>query len=58
MRAPARLLSAQIYERLGAADSAAVQYKRFIDLWKDCDPELRPWVEAARRALEALTPDT
>jgi tetratricopeptide (TPR) repeat protein len=58
MRAPARLLSAQIYERLGDVENAAIQYKRFIDLWKDCDPELRHWVDAARRALEALSPDT
>lgn len=58
LRAPAHLLSAQIYERLGDVENAAIQYKRFIDLWKDCDPELRPWVETARRALEALSPDT
>jgi tetratricopeptide (TPR) repeat protein/TolB-like protein len=53
--APAHLLAAQIHERLDAADSAAVHYKRFIDLWRDCDPELRPQVEAAERALERLT---
>jgi tetratricopeptide (TPR) repeat protein len=55
MRAPAHLLTAQIHERMGAVDSAAVHYKRFIDLWRDCDPELRPQVETAQRALERLT---
>jgi len=58
MRAPAHLLTAQIYERLDDTENAAVHYGRFIELWSDCDPELQPWVEAARRALEALSPDT
>ena len=29
-------------------------YSRFIYLWKDCDPELRPMVEDAERRLDAL----
>ena len=40
-----------IYERLGDQEAAAHHYARVIDLWKDCDPELRPLVEAAERAL-------
>jgi hypothetical protein len=29
-----------------------------VELWKDADPELQPRVEAARWAIEALSPDT
>ncbi len=29
-----------------------------VELWKDADPELQPRVEAARRAIRALSPDT
>ena len=41
----------------------ASMYERYlggklVDLWKDADPELQPRVEAARRAMEALSPDT
>lgn len=30
-------------------------YTRFIDLWKDADPELLPQVAALRRQLKRLT---
>jgi tetratricopeptide (TPR) repeat protein len=53
--APSHLKRAEIYERLGERENAALHYKRFIQLWQDCDPELRPMVEAAERALERLT---
>jgi hypothetical protein len=33
-------------------------YARVVELWKDCDPELRPTWEAAQRALEGLTGET
>jgi len=53
------------YERLGdlyeqRADTARaiLYYGKFVDLWKDADPELQPRVEAARRAIDALSPDT
>ena len=54
-----------IYERLGALYEARGEpgraihyYGKLVELWKDADPELRPRVEAARRAIEALSPDT
>ncbi len=56
--APARFRLGEIYERLGDRERAAKQYNRFLQRWKDCDPELQPWVESARRAIEALSPDT
>lgn len=52
--APAHLRRAEIYERLGERENAALYYKKFIDAWRDCDPELRPLVERANRALERL----
>lgn len=55
--APARLRLGNIYERLGDPEKAASHCKRFLQRWKDCDPELQPGVEAARRAMEALSPD-
>jgi tetratricopeptide (TPR) repeat protein len=55
--APARLRLADIYERLGDPERAASHYRRFLQRWKDCDPELQPRVEGARRALAALSPD-
>jgi DNA-binding SARP family transcriptional activator/TolB-like protein len=49
--APAHLRMAQIYERQGERQKAAAHYARFAELWKDCDPELRPLVEEARRRM-------
>ncbi len=56
---------AWIYERLGwlheekgKTEKAIHYYGKFVDLWKDADPELQPRVEAARRAMEALSPDS
>jgi tetratricopeptide (TPR) repeat protein len=38
--------------------SAAVQhYQNFLALWSDPDPELRPQIESARRALDRLMAD-
>jgi predicted RNA polymerase sigma factor len=52
--APTYLRSARILERLGATDSAAVHYRRFIDLWRDCDAEQRPALLDAEQRLRAL----
>ncbi len=56
---------AGIYERLaglyalrGDTQQAIRYYERFVELWKDADPELRPRVEAARRAIEKLAAET
>jgi len=55
---------ASTYERLGdlyeqRADTTGAlrYYAKLIDLWRDSDPELQPRVEAARRAIEALSTD-
>jgi tetratricopeptide (TPR) repeat protein len=42
---------AELYQRLGERDKAQDYYSRFIELWQDCDPELRPQVAEARRRL-------
>ena len=56
--APSHLRRAEIYEQVGDRERAALHYKRFIELWKNADPELQPRVEAARRAIADLSPDT
>lgn len=53
--AMSHLRRAEVYERLGDSAKAAEHYEAFIDLWRECDPELRPAVDEARRALENLT---
>ncbi|UCC48864.1 MAG: tetratricopeptide repeat protein [Gemmatimonadota bacterium] len=45
---------AGLYELRGDRERAAQHYNRFIELWRDADPELQPRVQAARRALERL----
>jgi tetratricopeptide (TPR) repeat protein len=56
---------ATIYERLGLLHEsrgnrpqAIYYYGKLVELWQDADPELQPRVEAARRAIEALSTDT
>lgn len=48
---------AEYYEQTGDVAKAASYYSRFIELWKDADPELQPRVDAARRRLGQLLPD-
>ena len=52
--APKHLRMAQILERLGKTDEAIEHYTRFVELWKDCDPELRHLVEDAKLRLQGL----
>jgi DNA-binding SARP family transcriptional activator/TolB-like protein len=52
--APAHLRQAEVYEKLGEKQKAAEHYRRFVELWEGCDPELRPMVEEARRKVAAL----
>ncbi len=54
--AMSHLRRAEIYDRLGEPGKAAEHYERFIDLWRECDPKLRPMVEEARRALKRVMP--
>ena len=52
--APAHLRLAEIYERRGERQKAIEHYSQFIELWKNCDPELQPMVQQARSALVRL----
>jgi tetratricopeptide (TPR) repeat protein len=49
---------AGLYEMRGDTEQALIYYNRFVELWKDADPELQPRVEAARRAVERLSAET
>ena len=44
-----------LHEARGDRERAAGYYARFIELWKDADPELQYRVQAARRALSRLS---
>jgi serine/threonine protein kinase/tetratricopeptide (TPR) repeat protein len=48
------LRKAEILDRRGDQNTASASYKAFIDLWGDCDPEIRPMVDLARRRLAAM----
>jgi len=54
----AHLRQAEIYEAMGEPAKAAEQYARFVDMWRDADPELQPIVEEAREAVRRLAPDS
>lgn len=53
--APAQRRIAEIYERVGDPSRAAEHYRRFLELWRDADPALRPTVLEARRRMDALS---
>jgi eukaryotic-like serine/threonine-protein kinase len=44
----------ELYEAKGNTTKAIENYQKFIDLWKDADPELQPAVRSAKDRLEAL----
>jgi tetratricopeptide (TPR) repeat protein len=46
----------QLYESMGNTEKAIENYRAFIDLWKNADPELQPRVADARKRLARLTP--
>ncbi len=52
--APSHLRRAEIYERLGDNAQAVEHYTRFLDLWKDADPELQPTVRDVQQRLAKL----
>lgn len=54
--APAHLRVAALLEELGQAERAAEHYRRFVELWRDADPEFRPAVEEARRKAAQRAP--
>jgi hypothetical protein len=45
----------ELYEARSDRERAASSYQRFLDLWRDADPELQPQVVEVRRRLAALT---
>lgn len=52
--APKHLHMGEIHDALGNTDQAILHYSRFVELWKDCDPEFRPLVEKASARLDQL----
>lgn len=44
----------QLYDAKGDTETAAIHYARFVELWKDADPELQPRVTAARERLNEI----
>ena len=44
----------RLYEQRGERTRAKRLYARFLDLWKDCDPELHPAVAEVRRRVREL----
>jgi len=54
-RAPIFLRRAEYYDRTGQTAKAAENYAAFIEIWKDCDEQLRPFVDKAESRLSALT---
>jgi tetratricopeptide (TPR) repeat protein len=44
----------ELYEAKGNASKAIENYQKFVDLWKDADPELQPAVRSAKARLEEL----
>ncbi|MBV6504888.1 MAG: Serine/threonine-protein kinase PknD [Syntrophorhabdaceae bacterium] len=53
-KAPKHFLLAEIYEALKQPEKAIEHYNYFINLWKDCDPELLPKVEEAKVRIARL----
>jgi tetratricopeptide (TPR) repeat protein len=48
----------QLYEARGEREKARHYYSRFVELWKESDPELRPQVAEARRRMRSLGGDS
>jgi len=46
---------AELYEERGQLDKARDYYGRFVDLWKDADPELQPIVRDVKQRLARLS---
>jgi serine/threonine protein kinase/Flp pilus assembly protein TadD len=44
----------KIYEQIGPNEKAIECYNKFIELWKDCDPQFQPLVEDARKGVKEL----
>jgi tetratricopeptide (TPR) repeat protein len=46
----------QLYESTGNTDKAVENYRAFVELWKNADPDLQPRVADARKRIARLTP--
>ena len=44
----------ELYDAKGDREKAASYYSRFVDLWKDADPDLQPKVVEVRKRLTSL----
>jgi tetratricopeptide (TPR) repeat protein len=51
---PAHLRKARIFAADGDRDGAIEHYSRFVELWGDCEPAVRPEVKRARAVRDAL----
>jgi eukaryotic-like serine/threonine-protein kinase len=47
----------ELYDAQGNTAKAVEYYARFVNLWRDADPELQPLVRRAQERLNALRPD-
>ena len=56
--APALKRSGELYEAKGDRAKAAERYRRFVELWKDADPELQPGVREVRLRLGKLATES
>ena len=45
----------ELYEQQGNREKALLYYGKFLDLWRDADPELQPRVAEARARVAALS---
>ncbi|HEX9581573.1 MAG TPA: tetratricopeptide repeat protein, partial [Gemmatimonadales bacterium] len=52
--APASRRLAELYDQLGRREKAIEYYDKFVELWKDADPELQPVVRDVRGRLARL----
>ncbi len=53
-RAPAALRMGEILEKMERPDEAAQEYKKFLFMWRDCDPEFRHLTTLAQHRLARL----
>ena len=49
--APSHLRRATSFEAVADTEAAAHHYRRFVELWSDCDPEFQPLVDFALSKL-------
>ena len=52
---PALERLAALYDERQDEEKAAEYYARFVELWRDADPELQPRVRAAQGRLDEIT---